>query len=105
MFRDVVGVAIDYTGWLPAHEATLRIRAESVDAIQISTPPGAGRHWLLTDRAQRHSRRCIPHMLRFVDSALPLPPGIPVGVVGVAVKVDGQIDPIARRRDLKFTIA
>src|SRR6266699_805161 len=39
-----------------------------------------------------------------VDAALPLPAGIPVGVINVAVTVDRQIDPISRWCDLELAI-
>ena len=53
---------------------------------------------------QRHTSAGIPGMILFVDSALPLPAGIPVGVINVAVTVDRQIDPISRWCDLELAI-
>src|SRR5438309_390799 len=69
MFRYVVGIAVDDTGWLPTHEMALWILAEAVNAIEVSPPPSASDHLFFADRAQRHARRCIPYVILFIDSS------------------------------------
>src|SRR2546429_1719441 len=101
MFRNVVGIAVRDTRGLPAQEASLRIRAQSIDAVKVNAPLGPCCHLFLAHRMQRHTSAGIPGMILFVDSALPLPAGIPVGVINVAVTVDRQIDPISRWCDLR----
>ncbi len=80
MFRNVVGIAVRDTRGLPAQEAALRIRAEPIDAVEVNAPLGPCCHLFLAHRMQRHTSAGIPGMILFVDSALPLPAGIPVGV-------------------------
>src|SRR5438876_891064 len=104
MFRNVVGIAVRDTRGLPAQEAALRIRAEPIDAVEVNAPLGPCCHLFLAHRMQRHTSAGIPGMILFVDSALPLPAGIPVGVINVAVTVDRQIDPISRWCDLELAI-
>ena len=43
-------------------------------------------------------------MIFLIDTSKTLPARIPIGVERVFVDVDGQIDPIASRSDLEFTI-
>src|SRR5207245_9979553 len=104
MLGHVVGVPVDYTSRLPAHEVADRIRAESVDAVQVSPPFSPGLHRFFTDRPQRHTCRRVPDVVLFVDAPLSLPSGIPVGVVAVSIQVDGYIHPVARWRDLKLAM-
>src|SRR5439155_3265785 len=104
MFRYVVGIAVDDTGWLPTHEMALWIFAEAVNAIQVSPPPSASDHLFLAHRAQRNPRRCIPSVILFIDSSQALPARIPVGAIGFFVKVNRHIDPIPGGGNLKLAI-
>src|SRR6267142_7230996 len=85
VFRYMVGVAVDDTGRLPTHKVTLRILAQPVDAIEISAPFCAGLYRVFADRLQRHARRRVPDMVRFINPAHSLPSGIPVGLIFVVV--------------------
>src|SRR5216683_5984092 len=105
VFRHMVGIAVDDTGRLPAHEVTLRILAEPVYAIQVSAPFRAGLYRMFADSLERHTRRRVPDMVRFINPAQSLPAGIPVGLVFVMSQVDCQVDPIACRRNLELTVA
>src|SRR6266850_6806391 len=87
VFRYMVGVAVDDTSWLPAHKVTLRVLAEPVDAIKVGAPFRAGLYRVFADRLQRHARRRVPDMVRFIDPAEPLPSGIPVGLVRVVSQI------------------
>src|SRR5439155_15310009 len=104
MFGHVVGVPVDDTSRLPAQEVAHGILAEPVDAVQVGPPFRGDLHRFFTDRLQRHACRCVPDVVPFVDAPLSLPPGVPVGVIGLSIQVDGQIDPVACRRDLEFAI-
>ena len=104
MFGYVVWVPVNDTGRLPAHKVTLRVFAETVDAIQVGTPFGSGLYRLFTDGLERDACRGVPDVLRFIDPALALPAGIPVGVGNVSAQVDVQIDPVAGWRDLELAI-
>src|ERR1700757_2130366 len=88
MFGNMVGIAVHDTGGLPAQEASLGIRAQSIDAVKVGAPLRACGHLFLAHRMQRHTSSGNPGMVLFVDSALPLPAGIPVGVITVAIPVD-----------------
>jgi hypothetical protein len=44
VFGDVVGIAILNAGGLPAHEMAHRVRAKTVDTVEISAPFIAGLH-------------------------------------------------------------
>src|SRR5215469_12702202 len=104
MFGYVVGIAVDDTSGLPAQEAALGIGAKPIDAVEVNAPLRAGGHLFFAHRMQWHTSRGIPGMVLFVDSALPQPAGIPVGVITVAIPVNGQIHPIASGRDLELAI-
>src|SRR5262245_17387097 len=104
MFGNVVGVAVDDAGWLPAQKAAHGVGAKPVDAVQVDAPLGGRRHPFSTNGTQRHTRGRVPDAILLIDAALVLPARIPVGVIGVAIAVDGQIDPIAGGSNLKFAI-
>src|SRR5215831_10451711 len=104
MFGYVVGIAVDDTSGLPAQEAALGIGAKPIDAVKVNTPLRAGGDLFLAHRMQWHTSRGVPGMVLFVDSALPQPAGIPVGVITVAIPVNGQIDPISGWCDLELAI-
>src|ERR1700690_3147342 len=104
MFGYVIWVSVNDTGRLPAHKVALRIFTEAIDAIQVGTPFGTGLYRLFTDGLQRYAGRRVPDVVRFIDSALPPPAGIPVGVGNVATQVDVQIDPVAGWRDLELAV-
>lgn len=95
IFGNVIRVAIDDAGLLPAHEMTLWVFAETVDAIEVGAPHGAVFDFLIADRFQRNFRSGVPDVIGFVDAALVFETGIPFGAVSVVVEIDGEIDPIA----------
>ena len=72
IFGNVIGVAIDDTGLLPAHEMALRIFAEAVDAIEVSAPHGAVLDALVADGFERDARGGVPDMVGLIDAALVL---------------------------------
>src|SRR5215472_8811904 len=106
MFGHVVGIALDDTGWLPAKEMALRVRSQPVDTIKIGSPLRARLHLFLGDRAQRDTCCGIPDVVLFINSPLPLPPGIPCGgvVVVLSIQVDGQVNPIPSGGYLELAI-
>src|SRR5215471_1774899 len=106
MFGHVVGIALDDTGWLPAKEMALGIRAESINAIQIGSPLRARLHLFLGDSGQRDTNSGIPDVVLFINSPLPLPPGIPCSgvVVVLSIQVDGQVNPIPSGGYLELAI-
>src|SRR5579871_2169270 len=80
------------------------IRTAAFDAVEIRAPLRAYLHRSGADCAQRDTGGCIPDARGFVDVRRGGPTGAPGLVVTVAVKIDGQIDPIAGRRDLELAI-
>ena len=89
VFGHMIGIVVRGAGLLPAHEVTLRILSEPVNAIQVGAPFRARLYRLLADRLQRHARCGIPEMVRFVDAALSLPPGVSLRAIAVVIQVDG----------------
>src|SRR3954447_23521509 len=81
MFGYVIRITIDDARRLPAHEVTLRIFAETIDAIKIGAPFGAGLDGVLANRFQRDLGCGVPHVIFLVDAALTLPAGFPVGFI------------------------
>src|SRR6185312_10060180 len=104
IFGNVIGVAIYDAGLLPAHEMTLRIFAETVDAIEIGAPHGAVLDALVADGFERYARGGVPDVIGLVDAALVFEAGVPFGAVGVVVEIDGEIDPVAGGSDFEFAI-
>ena len=104
IFGNVIGVAIDDAGLLPAHEMTLRVFAKAVDAIEIGAPHGAVLDALVTDRLEWDARGGVPDVVGFVDAALVLEAGVPFGAVSVVIEIDSKVDPIAGGSDFEFAI-
>lgn len=105
MFGYVIGIAVSHTGRLPAHEMAHRILAQAVDAIEVCSPLGTGNDRYFTYGAQGDAGGGVPYVIPLVDPALALPPGIPLRVVCFVIKVDCQVYPISRRRNLELAIA
>src|SRR5262249_47389650 len=104
VFGHVIRVAIGSASRLPAHEMALRIFAETIDAIEITAPSCARLDRMRADGFQRDLGGGVPHVIFFVDAALALPAGIPVGFVFFLSEIDGEIDPVAGGCDFEFAV-
>ena len=104
IFWNMVGIAVHYAGGLPAQEMALGIAADAIDAIQISSPLGASFHMLVADGREWNAGGCVPNLGLLIDAGHGLPTGSPALVVTLFVEVDGEIDPIACRRDFELAV-
>ena len=104
MLGHMIGIPVDYACGLPAHEVAPAIGAQTVDAVQVRPPLRSRFHGLLADGLQWHARRGIPDMRLFINTPLPLPSGLPFGVVAFLVQVNGEIHPVAGGRNLELAI-
>src|SRR5258708_11936310 len=105
MLGHMIGVAVDDTGGLPAHEVAAAIGTQTVDAIQIRAPFRSRFYGLLADVFQGHARRRVPHMHLLIYTSNLLPARLPLVVIALLAQIDGEIDPIAGGRNLKLAIA
>src|SRR5712664_3064652 len=104
VFGNMIGVALDDAGRLPAHEMTLRIFTEAIDAVEVAAPFRARLYGLIADGLQRDARRGVPHVICLINPSESLKSGVPAGVVFLVIEINGQVDPVAGRGNLELTV-
>src|SRR5580700_7075586 len=104
VFRHMIRIALLNAGGLPAKEVPLGIRAEAVDSIEVHAPARPWSDGFRTDRTEWNARRGVPNFVSFVDASSGVPAGTPGVVVALMIEINGQIDPVAGRCDLKLAV-
>src|SRR5438477_12831116 len=104
MLGHVIGIPVHHTRGLPAQEAPSGIGSFAFDAVQIHAPARARFDGIRADRRERDAGGGVPDVGLLVDTCSRLPAGAPVPVVALAAEVNGEVDPVAGRRDFEFAV-